>query len=711
MKLRLLIVPAALVSAALALATAGSAAPGAGQGRDGVADARAPASTGGRALGSEFALANRCLAIVSRATGDRVVATADGYRAAPEADPARFFFKPTGLGTYMLSDQDGKLLSLGDPAAAGGAVVRSTAPGPAAEWAPALRSKRVARFRSTVDRTSLAVDHASGALVAVATDPGRSGRFELKPTGNCRRYPEASPGAAGKPFKGTNPDGTVFGFADTHLHITSEMRAGGAVVYGRSFHRFGITEALGHDAELHGADGSDDVTGNLLRDGLPFGTHDTDGWPGFAGWPVTDTNTHQQVYYGWLKRAWKAGERLVVGQTVEDQPLCEIEPRKAHSCDETEVIKAEIKRLRALERYVDAQSGGPGRGWFRIVEAPREARRVIERGRLAVVIGVESSNLFGCSELEDRSRCTRADVDRGLAKFKRWGVRSLFIAHWVDNAFAGAALEGGDKGRFINVFNRYQTGHYIRTGPCPYPGQGEEVEPLNQVEATVLSEFFPATAPIAAEPPPSYPPGPQCNAKGLTRLGAYLVRRLIDERILIEVDHLSEWARKRVLEIASRHDYPLVSGHTNTGGTWTPDELRSLYKLGGIATATPDAGPGLAAKIAALRGYQGRRHRAGVPLGTDTGGFSSLPGPRKDDAAADPLAYPFRSYDGKVSFDRQTTGERSFDLNTDGVAHYGLFADLIADMQRGDGGALATRSLFRSAEAYLRMWRRAYAAR
>ena len=30
-------------------------------------------------------------------------------------------------------------------------------------------------------------------------------------------------------------------------------------------------------------------------------------------------------------------------------------------------------------------------------------------------------------------------------------------------------------------------------------GQGEEVEPLNQVEATVLSEFFPATAPIAAD--------------------------------------------------------------------------------------------------------------------------------------------------------------------------------------------------------------------
>ena len=52
-------------------------------------------------------------------------------------------------------------------------------------------------------------------------------------------------------------------------------------------------------------------------------------------------------------------------------------------------------------------------------------------------------------------------------------------------------------------------------------------------------------------------------------------------------------------------------------------------------------------------------------------------------------------------------GSRTFDLNTDGVAHYGLFADLLADMQRRDHGGQALATLFRSAEAYLQMWRRA----
>jgi hypothetical protein len=45
------------------------------------------------------------------------------------------------------------------------------------------------------------------------------------------------------------------------------------------------------------------------------------------------------------------------------------------------------------------------------------------------------------------------------------------------------------------------------------------------------------------------------------------------------------------------------------------------------------------------------------------------------------------------------------------VRHYGLFADLIADMQQQDGGNRALRPLFQSAEAYLRMWERTYGQR
>src|SRR6185312_11025064 len=107
-------------------------------------------------------------------------------------------------------------------------------------------------------------------------------------------------------------------------------------------------------------------------------------------------------------------ERLVVAQTAEDEPLCNIEPIRTHSCDEMDTVKLEIKRLHQLQRYVDAQSGGPGKGWFRLVYNPTQARRVIERGKLAVVIGMETSDALGCSEFQGAPQCTKEDIDAGI---------------------------------------------------------------------------------------------------------------------------------------------------------------------------------------------------------------------------------------------------------------------------------------------------------
>lgn len=73
---------------------------------------------------------------------------------------------------------------------------------------------------------------------------------------------------------------------------------------------------------------------------------------------------------------------------------------------------------------------------------------------------------------------------------------------------------------------------------------------------------------------------------------------------------------------------------------------------------------------------------------------------------ANRLHYPFKAFKGDVTFRRQRTGARVFDLNTDGVAHYGLVADLLADVERRPGGRKALDLLFHSAEGYLRMWER-----
>ena len=595
---------------------------------------------------TRYDLANRCFALKSAPTGR--VATGPLY------------FKPTSLGGYLIRDTDGQLLSVGER----DTVTRAPLPGPPAEWAASRGRHSTFKLRSSATGRLLVVS-AEGDLTT--GPPSRRARLRFAKRRGCSRYPEAAVGARGRVTKRRR--GGAFGYVDAHLHLIANLRAGGQVISGESFNRFGVTEALGRDADVHGPDGSLDVTGGLLRGEPP--AHDINGWPSFTGWPTYDTYTHQQTYYRWLQRAYMAGLRVVVAQLVEDAPLCRIEQFRSHSCDETDTIELEAAQLRQLEEYVDAQSGGPGEGWFRLVRNSRQARRAIRRGKLAVLMGVESSNPFGCSEQMGEPECDRDDIDEGIALYRRLGIRSLFIAHWVNNAFAGAKVEGGDIGPFIATFNLEQTGQPFETGACPEPEHGEE-----------------------------------CNTKGLTELGEYLVGRLMDNHMMIELDHLSERARLRVLEIAEERDYPVVSSHTGSGGVWTASDLERLYSVGGFATARPDTAANLARTILSFRRFKRKGEPLGLGLGTDTGGFSAAPEP--DPAAEErPLVYPFRSYDGKVSFVCQVAGGRKFDLNKDGIAQYGMYADLLAYMRQQTGGKRASRLLFNSAEAYLRSWRHA----
>ena len=111
--------------------------------------------------------------------------------------------------------------------------------------------------------------------------------------------------------------------------------------------------------------------------------------------------------------------------------------------------------------------------------------------------------------------------------------------------------------------------------------------------------------------------------------------------------------------------------------------------------------------------YESRRpkrtpYEIGWGYGADLGGLTGGPeAPGTEGEFAGGVNYPFKSYDGEVTFDRQTTGERTFDYPTEGVAHYGLYSDWFEDLQNLGVEADVARTCGTASEAYLEMWERA----
>src|SRR5262249_31271855 len=148
-----------------------------------------------------------------------------------------------------------------------------------------------------------------------------------------------------------------------------------------------INEALspGLDRYNHGPEHLRDTMGGLLATRAPIQPlYSNDGFPSFAGWPNFWEVSHQKVYQDWLYRAVQGGMRLMV-MFAEDSPiLCRISNNDGRDCeDEMATITLQLNAAYAMQDAIDQQAGGSGRGWYRIVTTPAEARQVIQEGKLA----------------------------------------------------------------------------------------------------------------------------------------------------------------------------------------------------------------------------------------------------------------------------------------------------------------------------------------
>ena len=691
----------------------------------------------GAAPQARFDLANRCLALKSLASSAYAERAAGGYAATAPSLPSAeaFYAKPTALGRYLFYSKDRQLLS-----ANGGTVAPAATVSDGAEWMVDTTAAGRFTLLSTAAGKSLAADGA-GHLVLSDT----AGEFGFDPDTDCTAYPEMPTGIRGQTYVGRGVDKPVIGFADAHTHMamSNELSDGrgnvgpsaGGVLYGQMFNRFGVTEALKDCEPNHGPDGIKDAS--FIIEGTTPSSHQTPGWPGFSGWPVVPNLTHQTMYYRWLERAYQSGLRLMVNLGTNIQALCEVGVaaglgQPGADCNDMSLGLKQIAYTYQLQDYVDAQAGGPGKGWFRIVTSPAQARSVINDGKLAVVLGLEFANILDCSVSFDAlgnetDGCDRAHIDQRLDEVYRLGVRQIYLYHDVNNALGGTGIFSPVA---LNLIGYYGTHQFWKTYACPdvpYFGQDAGLAG-NYVAGAELTASIPGTGsdPVTSlilgsvnGSLPVYPPGRQCNARGTTDLGRYAIQQAMRKGLVLDVDHAELSIKQDMITLAKQQVpvYPLVSMHGGHGGI-TLQMAQDILGLGGLIFPYNPNGADWIKEFAELKKIWPQGRPLAMGYGFDGNGFGGMPGPRG--AGHPPIRYPFTLFSGPgwgpqfaaagiqpLTVEQLTIAEsgKSWNADVDGEPHYGLVADLVEEI-RLEGGEEAVTALYNSAEAYLQMWER-----
>jgi hypothetical protein len=649
-----------------------------------------------------YNLFNACYGLQSTQSGRWLQGTAFSARDNTTSTP--LYFKPTELGRYLLYSPAKTYLG---KVGLAGRVGYATTPGKPTNWT--VTEAAPGKFRLFLPGSGyLAVSPTRTASFAPA--PGANTQFTPTRRAGCTPFPEISTNVVGEPAAGVTPYQETRGYIDAHTHGMAFEFLGGDVHCGRPWSPWGVAVAL-VDCPDHTYTGGYGAAMEAFLSGRP--SHDPVGWPTFKDWPAPDSLTHEGTYYKWMERSWRAGQRVLVNLLVENNQLCMLYPLKRNSCDDMDSVRLQAKDMHKLENYVDAQHGGPGKGWYRIVTNPAQAREVINAGKMAVIMGIETSVIFGCHVRLGRPTCTQSSIDQQLDQVQKMGVVQMELVNKFDNALAGVAGDTGSTGYLVNAANTLETGSPWHMQTCdpndpevhdrdqdnsaPIPSQDALFGALLAVVPSAIAGAVPAI--------PVYPAKHHCNQVGLSDLGAFTIKDMAARHMIFDPDHLSVKARQYSLDQIDALGYGgVVSSHS-----WsTPDAYPRIYQERGFITPYAGDSSGFVEKWKRHLTWTNPRTYWGFGFGADINGLGAQGNPRAD-AAKNPVTYPFTTLGG-VEVDQQVSGQRVYDINKDGVAHYGLYPDWIQDL-KVQAGPDIVEDMARGPEAYLQMWERAYGVR
>ena len=319
---------------------------------------------------TRYSLAGGCYALTSASTGR-------SSRAATSCGCRR-----RRLGSYLLYRPDARL-----PRRA--ATTAASVPRRSRARRPTGRSSRRAatRSRSRPRRHPTSVLAVSGAAAMAAWRHG-GGAGARRSSRSCRRAaapttprPSSTPRARRR--RAALPFGEVGGLIDGHMHWMTFEYLGGNFHCGRPW------DAVRDPVRAARLLGDRGPAGHARRRSRTSSTsaaptqparHDGLAEAHRVGTPTTSP-TRAPTGAG-SQRAWMGGLRLIVMPVNENRILCELhdQPPQLVRRDGHRAQRASTT-CNELQDYVDAQAGGPGKGFFQIVTDPFEARQGDQRGQ------------------------------------------------------------------------------------------------------------------------------------------------------------------------------------------------------------------------------------------------------------------------------------------------------------------------------------------
>jgi microsomal dipeptidase-like Zn-dependent dipeptidase len=488
-------------------------------------------------------------------------------------------------------------------------------------------------------------------------------------------------GCGNGPTRPSEPP-VVRGLADFHSHQFASLG------FDRNLHTHSVDPLeLGCKPPLS-FDENSFIVRDMIRGALVKEAVAQDQGPQPRCYPTHSNLAGQQMDTGSLERAWEYGLRLLVVLAVNSELLCHYAGLAGpFACeDDQKAIERQLQAAKDLEAEIDASKGAPGMGWYRIVRSPAEARKVIGEGKLAVVLGIETANAFGCRTSgraqvqgvppligsappeiawglqcpEDIVHVSGANEARALALLEHYhnlGARHFFPIHNVDGLAGGAAL-------FSPPLHAANNPSRLTRG-----GLFNKVDEIDRV----IRETRPPFTSYGCGSISDFDSG-RCNALGLTPAGRSLLKLMADYGVIIDADHMSRRAKGQALSgDLGLGGYPLISGHTgineiNHGikrneAQLASQELDQIIRFGGALapilvpanskvqedTYPPDDPPGatvaphtcggttesfiqayryLVDKLSQAKLISGKPAFVGVGFGSDFNGLAGWPAPR-----------------------------------------------------------------------------------